>query len=61
MLLAIGLLLLSLFGVLTLYAASNIYMPFDVSIRYGLQLVRLAGRDAAALCGTRRHSAGRRD
>ena len=36
-LLAIGLLLLGLFGVLTLYAAGHTYMPFDVSTERWIQ------------------------
>ncbi|MHB8613942.1 MAG: phosphatase PAP2 family protein [Candidatus Dormibacteraceae bacterium] len=36
-LLVLGLLLLSLFGVLTIYATSHIYMPFDVSVERSIQ------------------------
>ncbi|MHB8688997.1 MAG: phosphatase PAP2 family protein [Candidatus Dormibacteraceae bacterium] len=36
-LLVLGLLLLSLFGVLTIYATSHIYMPFDVSVERWIQ------------------------
>jgi membrane-associated phospholipid phosphatase len=38
-LLALGLLLLGLFGVLTLYAAGHTYMPFDVSVERWVQSV----------------------
>lgn len=39
-LLALGLLLLSLFGVLTLYASGHAYMPFDVSVERWIQSVQ---------------------